>query len=104
MGQSFEALNLIFGRVHRNEGSAMSNPINIDQIHSQAICQEIGERLRDLMRTEVELPASLRKQVDQICTLEGQSPSIVPAAERWDSDEPRRKTGAWSRWTRRKPQ
>ena len=68
----------------------MSNPINIDQIHSQAICQEIGERLRDLMRTEVELPASLRKQVDQICTLEGQSPSIVPAAEPWDSDEPRR--------------
>lgn len=82
----------------------MSNPINIDQIHSQAICTEIGERLRDLMRTEAELPASLRKQVDQIYTLEGQSPSIVPTAQRWDGDEPRSKTGAWSRWTRRKPQ
>jgi hypothetical protein len=104
VGQSFEALNLIFGRVHRSEGSAMSNPINIDQKHSQAIRQEIGERLRDLMSTEAELPASLRKQVDQIGMLEGQSPSIVPAAERWDGDEARSKTGAWSRRTRREPQ
>jgi hypothetical protein len=82
----------------------MSNPINIDQKHGQAIRQEIGERLRDLMRTEAEFPASLRKQVDQIGgVLEGQSPLIVPAAERWDGDEPRSKTAAWSRWTRRKP-
>ena len=104
MGLSFEALNLILGRVHRNGGSAMSNPINIDQKHSQAIRQAIGERLRDLISTEAELPASLRKQLDQIGMLEGQSPSIVPAVERWDGDEPRSKTGAWSRWTRRKPQ
>jgi hypothetical protein len=83
----------------------MNNPINIDKKHSQAIRQEIGERLRDLMRTEAEFPAGLRKQVDQIRMLEGQLPSIMPtAAERWDGDEARSKTGAWSRWTRRKPQ
>ncbi len=56
----------------------MRNPINIDHAHSQAICQEIGERLWAFLKPKPELPASLREQVDQLRELEGQSPPIVP--------------------------
>jgi hypothetical protein len=44
----------------------MHNRIDIDPKHSRAIVQETGERLRAVRE------------------LEEQSPSIVPAAERWD--------------------
>ncbi len=44
----------------------MRNPLNIDHGHSQAICQEIGERLRAYLNGEPELPASLRNQIDQL--------------------------------------
>ena len=42
----------------------MRNPIEIDYSHSHAIIQEIGERLRTLLKEERELPASLRLQID----------------------------------------
>ena len=52
----------------------MRNPINIDYIHSRAICREIGERLHQyLRRTEPELPASMREQVQRLHELEGRS-------------------------------
>jgi len=60
----------------------MRNRIDIDHKHSRAIAQEIGERLRAFQ--EPELPGSLRTQIDRLRELEEQSPSIIPAAERWD--------------------
>ena len=62
----------------------MRNRIDIDPKHSRAIVQEIGERLRAVLKEEPECPGSLRMQIDRLRELEEQSPSIVPAAERWD--------------------
>ena len=62
----------------------MGNRIDIDPKHSRAIVQEIGERLRAFLKEEPELPESLRTQIDRLGELEEQSPSIIPAAERWD--------------------
>ena len=61
----------------------MSNRVNveIDSIHSRAICKEIGERLRiSLSRESPELPPRMRTQLDQLRKLEAaDSPSIVPS-------------------------
>ena len=65
-------------------GFVMRNRLNIDSKHSRAIVQEIGERLRAFVKEEPELPGSLRTQIDRLRELEEQSPSIIPAAERWD--------------------
>ena len=65
-------------------GFVMRNRIDIDPKHSRAIVQEIGERLRAFLKEEPELPGSLRTQIDRLGELEEQSPSIIPAAERWD--------------------
>ena len=65
-------------------GFVMHNRIDIDPKHSRAIVQEIGERLRAVLKEEPESPGSLRTQIDRLRELEEQSPSIVPAAERWD--------------------
>jgi hypothetical protein len=62
----------------------MRNRIDIDPKHSRAIVQEIGERLRAVLKEEPECPGSLRTQIDRLRELEEQSPSIIPAAERWD--------------------
>jgi hypothetical protein len=65
-------------------GFVMRDCIDIDPKYSRAIVQEIEERLRALLKEEPELPGSLRTQLDRLRELEEQSPSIVPAAERWD--------------------
>ena len=65
-------------------GFVMRNRIDIDPKHSRAIVQEIGQRLRAVLKEEPECPGSLRTQIDRLRELEEQSPSIVPAAERWD--------------------
>jgi hypothetical protein len=62
----------------------MRNRIDIDPKHRRAIVQEIGERLRAFLREEPKLPGSLRAQINRLHELEGQSPSIIPSAERWD--------------------
>jgi hypothetical protein len=62
----------------------MRNLIDIDPKHSRAIIQEIGERLRAVLKEEPECPVSLGTQIDRLGELEEQSPSIVPAAEGWD--------------------
>lgn len=74
------------GGVGANAGAffVMRNRIEIDPKHSRAIVQEIGERLRAFLQEEPELPGSLRTQIDRLRELEEQSPSIIPAAERWD--------------------
>ena len=58
----------------------MHNRIDIDPKHSRAIVQEIGQRLRAVLKEEPECPGSLRTQIDRLRELEEQSPSIVPAA------------------------
>ena len=62
----------------------MRNCIDLDSRHSLAIVQEIGERLRAFLKEEPELPGSLRAQLDCLREFEEPSPSIIPAAERWD--------------------
>jgi hypothetical protein len=61
----------------------MRNRIDIDSKHSRAIVQEIGERLRAFLQEEPVPPESLRTHIDRIRELEEQSPSIIPATERW---------------------
>ena len=65
-------------------GFVMRNRIDIDPKHSRAIVQEIGERLRAVLKEEPECPGSLRTQIDRLRELEEQSPSITPAPEPWD--------------------
>src|ERR1700682_3415597 len=65
-------------------GFVIRNRIDIDPKHSRAIVQEIGERLRAVLKEEPECPGSLRTQIDRLRELEEQSPSIIPAAERGD--------------------
>ena len=57
--------------------------IRIDHTHSRAICDEIGERLRETLRREaLELPPRLQLLVDRLVELDGGSaPSIVPSFE-----------------------
>jgi hypothetical protein len=76
------------GSVSWNEGSAMRNRIDIDHLHSRAICREIGERLQAYLKPEPKLPARLKKQIDQLGGLEGQSPSIVPDEEHGFGNKP----------------
>jgi hypothetical protein len=68
-------------------GFVMPSRTDIDHTHSRAIVREIGERMRASLKPEPELPARFKKQIDRLRELE-QSPSIIPAAERWD--KPRR--------------
>jgi hypothetical protein len=63
-------------------GFAMRDCIDIDPKHSRAIVQEIGERLRALLKEEPQLPGSLRMQLDRLGELE--ETSTIPSAERWD--------------------
>jgi hypothetical protein len=62
----------------------MPNHIDIDYVHSPAMVREIGERLRASLKPEPELPANLRMQIDRLRELEEPSPSIIPAAKRWN--------------------
>ena len=62
----------------------MHSRIDIDHTHSRVIVEEIGESLRAFLKEEPEVPGSLRTQIDRLRELEEQSPSIIPAAERWD--------------------
>lgn len=73
------------GAFFPERGFVMHNRIDIDPKHSRAIAQEIGERLRAILKEEEpECPGSLRTQIDRLRELDEQSPSIIPAAERWD--------------------
>jgi hypothetical protein len=53
----------------------------IDSTHCRAICDEIGDRLRELFKREAsEVPARLLRLIDRLAELEG-APSIVPSIE-----------------------
>ena len=52
----------------------------LDSTHSRALCDEIGERLRDVLdRDASEIPPYLRRLLDRLAELERvDAPSIVP--------------------------
>jgi len=58
----------------------MQDRIPIDEVHSRAICTEIGERLRAMLpRSQTELPASIETRLNRLRELDDDySPSIVP--------------------------
>ena len=73
----------------RKRRSVMRNPIEIDYSHSRAIIQEIGERLRTLLKEDRELPAILRSQIDRLRQLEGESqPNVAKPTTRWWARRP----------------
>ena len=58
--------------------------MQIDSIHARAICDEIGERLRIILRRDIgpDLPPRLRELMEQFArTDEETSPSIAPSLE-----------------------
>jgi hypothetical protein len=61
----------------------MQDRIHIDELHSRAICTEIGERLRALLsRNQTELPASIEARLNRLRELDDDySPSIVPSMD-----------------------
>jgi hypothetical protein len=54
--------------------------IDINRIHSGPITEEIGERLRTLLRESVDVPTAIRKQLSQLRELDERF-AIVPAAK-----------------------
>jgi hypothetical protein len=80
----------------------LHKPIDINSKDNQAICREIGERLRVELGIELELPAGLKEKVDELRRLEGQSPSIVPDAEQEFENKPNTNASrAEKSWPRR---
>jgi hypothetical protein len=58
---------------------AMRNHVKLDHLHCQAICSEIGERLRmALPPVPRELPPRMQGQLDRLRTLDDDSPSAYP--------------------------
>jgi len=57
-----------------------SNQLHIDSLHARAICDEIGERLRMMLRPETaELPVGLQILIDRLADQDREpAPSIVP--------------------------
>jgi hypothetical protein len=55
----------------------------MDQLHSRAICDEIGERLRQILPPEAgPLPSRLQYLLDRLFDCEAElSPSIAPSLE-----------------------
>ncbi len=57
--------------------------VHLDHIHSEAVCQGIGERLRDaLNRESSDMPQRLRALIARLPELDGErAPSLVPEME-----------------------
>jgi hypothetical protein len=58
----------------------LSNQLQIDSLHCRAICDEIGERLRCILRPEaVNLPPRFQILIDRLADQDRElTPSIVP--------------------------
>jgi hypothetical protein len=55
--------------------------LTLDHIHCRAICDEIGERFRQVLKPEgSEIPQRLLALLDRLAELE-QAPSIVPSMD-----------------------
>jgi hypothetical protein len=60
--------------------------VHLDSDHCRAICDEIGDRLRDALKLNAsELPLQLRRILARFEELDRQAPSVVPSLEdmRW---------------------
>ena len=58
--------------------------VQIDSIHARAICDEIGERLRSVLRRDAghDLPPRLRHLMEELAKADSEaSPSIVPSLD-----------------------
>jgi hypothetical protein len=44
----------------------MRNSVDIDSRHNRAIVKKIGERLRELLEEDRELPANFKKQIERL--------------------------------------
>jgi hypothetical protein len=54
----------------------------IDDEHCRAICDEIGDRLRDLLKMNAsELPSKLSRLLARLEEQDRQAPSLVPSLE-----------------------
>lgn len=65
--------------------------LQIDAVHTRAICDEIGDRLRDVLRCQVshELPPRLQDLMEQLAKAdETVSPSIAPSLDEMISQGP----------------
>src|SRR5436190_59783 len=68
-----------FGRIMLTKTGA---DLQIDAVHIRAICDEIGERLRGMLRRSVgnDLPPRLRDLIQQLALLDDDvAPSLVPS-------------------------
>jgi len=59
----------------------MRQHVQLDHVHCQAICSEIGERLRVALTLDsVEfLPQDMQGQIDRLKNQDEESPSIIPS-------------------------
>ncbi|MDH2386774.1 hypothetical protein [Bradyrhizobium sp. CER78] len=58
----------------------MREPHSIAPEHARAICDEIGERLRYVLRGDyADLPPRLRELMDELSLQDCEAPSLVPA-------------------------
>jgi hypothetical protein len=56
--------------------------LQIDAVHTRAICDEVGERLRAMLKDSHELPPRLRDLMERLARLDDEaSPSIVPSLD-----------------------
>ena len=65
--------------------------LQIDSIHARAICDEIGERLRTILRRGAgdDLPPRLRYLMEELAKVDNEpSPSIVPSVDEMQMPQP----------------
>src|ERR1035437_2271855 len=76
-------------RLRRAMPNRNPEAIALDHAHCRAICDEIGERLREVLKPEaLEIPQRLRELLDRLAQME-QAPSIVPSLD--EISAPRRR-------------
>jgi hypothetical protein len=71
--------------------------LQIDTVHARAICDEIGERLRTMLRVQIsrEPPPRLKELMQQLAGLDEElAPSIVPSDVRTSRDQQPVKRGS----------
>jgi hypothetical protein len=73
-------LNVSCNQKAAGKTMSRSNQLLIDSLHSRAICDEIGERLRMILRPETaDLPVRLQILIDRLSDQDRElAPSIVP--------------------------
>lgn len=56
--------------------------VHLDRLHSNAVTQGIGERLRDALNRELpDMPQRLSELINRLPELDRNSPSLVPDIE-----------------------